>query len=85
LQAEGILKYTHSDSIQCLAYNPVTQQLASGTASDVGLWSPEQKAVAKHKANMLCWPTAAASVVCPASSREAAHGATAHCFNPTHR
>lgn len=49
LQAEGILKYTHNDSIQCLAYNPVSQQLASGTASDFGLWSPEQKSVAKHK------------------------------------
>jgi hypothetical protein len=49
LQAEGILKYTHNDSIQCLAYNPITQQLASGTASDLGLWSPEQKSVAKHK------------------------------------
>ncbi|GFH10763.1 WD_REPEATS_REGION domain-containing protein, partial [Haematococcus lacustris] len=48
-KAEGILKYTHNDSIQCMAYNPVTQQLASGTASDVGLWSPEQKSVAKHK------------------------------------
>lgn len=48
-QAEGILKYTHNDSIQALAYNPVTQQLASGTASDIGLWSPEQKSVAKHK------------------------------------
>lgn len=49
LQAEGILKYTHNDSIQCLAYNPVSQQLASGSASDFGLWSPEQKSVAKHK------------------------------------
>ncbi|KAF8070897.1 5-methyltetrahydropteroyltriglutamate--homocysteine methyltransferase [Scenedesmus sp. PABB004] len=48
--AEGILKYTHNDSIQCLAYNPVTQQLASGTAADFGLWSPEAKSVAKHKA-----------------------------------
>lgn len=53
LQAEGILKYTHSDSIQCLAYNPVSQQLASGTASDFGLWSPEQKSVAKHKVRMV--------------------------------
>lgn len=48
-QAEGILKYTHNESIQCLAYNPVSQQLASGSASDFGLWSPEQKSVAKHK------------------------------------
>lgn len=48
-QAEGILKYSHNDSIQCLAYNPVSHALASGTASDFGLWSPEQKAVSKHK------------------------------------
>eukprot|EP00002_Diphylleia_rotans_P020025 TRINITY_DN3881_c0_g1_i2.p1 TRINITY_DN3881_c0_g1~~TRINITY_DN3881_c0_g1_i2.p1 ORF type:complete len:1192 (+),score=258.09 TRINITY_DN3881_c0_g1_i2:235-3810(+) len=46
---EGILKYSHNDSIQCLAYNPVTAQLASCTATDFGLWSPEQKSVAKHK------------------------------------
>lgn len=49
VQAQGILKYTHNDSIQCLAYNPVSQQLASGTATDFGLWSAEQKSVAKHK------------------------------------
>lgn len=34
---------------QALAYNPLTQHLASGTATDFGLWSPEQKSVAKHK------------------------------------
>ncbi|CAE7418992.1 ift122, partial [Symbiodinium sp. CCMP2456] len=50
-KAEGILKYNHNESIQCLAYNPVTQQLASGTASDLGLWSPEQKSVSKRKVN----------------------------------
>nr|XP_024390508.1 intraflagellar transport protein 122 homolog [Physcomitrium patens] len=73
IKAEGILKYSHGDSIQCLAYNPVTQQagfifapalqhsmpqlaahnyliLASGTATDFGIWSPEQKSVSKHKA-----------------------------------
>eukprot|EP00727_Mastigamoeba_balamuthi_P011662 m51a1_g7118 putative intraflagellar transport protein 122 homolog isoform x2 (1281) ;mRNA; r:111972-117314 len=33
---EGILKYNHNDPIQCLAYNPVTQQLCSCTASDFG-------------------------------------------------
>jgi len=48
-KAEGILKYSHNDAVQALAYNPVTQQLASATASDFGLWSPEQKSVAKHK------------------------------------
>jgi WD40 repeat protein len=58
-KAEGILKYTHNDSIQCLAYNPVSQQLASGTASDFGLWSPEQKSVAKHKVRLLAEAAAA--------------------------
>jgi len=55
-KAEGILKYSHNDSIQCMAYNPVTQQLASGTVGDFGLWSPEQKSVAKHKvpSRILC-------------------------------
>ncbi|XP_042306901.1 intraflagellar transport protein 122 homolog isoform X4 [Sceloporus undulatus] len=46
---EGILKYTHNDSIQCVSYNPVTHQLASCSSSDFGLWSPEQKSVNKHK------------------------------------
>jgi intraflagellar transport protein 122 len=54
-QAEGILKYTHGDSIQCLSYNPVTHQLSSGTAGDLGLWSPEQKAVTKHKVGWVGW------------------------------
>ncbi|RLN15216.1 hypothetical protein BBJ28_00011620 [Nothophytophthora sp. Chile5] len=58
-KAEGILKYTHNESIQRLAYNPQSQCLASCTASDFGLWAPEQKSVAKHKvvAKILaaCW------------------------------
>jgi hypothetical protein len=55
-KGEGKLKYNHNDSIQCLAYNPVSQQLASCTASDFGLWSPEQKSVQKYKvtAKALC-------------------------------
>ena len=48
-QAEGVVKFSHNDSVQVLAYNPFSQQLASGTASDFGLWSPELKHVAKHK------------------------------------
>ena len=52
LQAEGLLKYTHNESIQALAYNSLTQQLASATATDFGLWSPEQKSVSKHKVRM---------------------------------
>ncbi|XP_005387145.1 PREDICTED: intraflagellar transport protein 122 homolog isoform X1 [Chinchilla lanigera] len=48
---EGILKYTHNDSIQCVSYNPVTHQLASCSSGDFGLWSPEQKSVTKHKSS----------------------------------
>jgi intraflagellar transport protein 122 len=44
---QGLLKYTHSSPIQALAYNPVTQHLASGSENDVGLWSPELKSVPK--------------------------------------
>jgi intraflagellar transport protein 122 len=52
----GILKYNHNDPIQCIAYNPVTQQLVSCTATDFGLWSPEQKAVNKKSVSskILC-------------------------------
>uniref|UniRef100_A0A8C1PSC2 IFT122 first beta-propeller domain-containing protein n=1 Tax=Cyprinus carpio TaxID=7962 RepID=A0A8C1PSC2_CYPCA len=49
---EGILKYTHNDSVQCVAYNPVTHQLASCPLGDFGLWSLEQKSVSKHER----WP-----------------------------
>ncbi|PRP80717.1 hypothetical protein PROFUN_11590 [Planoprotostelium fungivorum] len=52
----GILKYNHNEPIQCIAYNPITQQLASCTATDFGLWSPEQKAVNKKgvSSKILC-------------------------------
>ncbi|CAG0893454.1 unnamed protein product [Cyprideis torosa] len=46
---EGILKYSHNDAIQCMAYNPVSHQLASCAISDFGLWSAEQKNVNKTK------------------------------------
>jgi intraflagellar transport protein 122 len=44
---KGLLKYTHASTIQALAYNPVTQQLASASESDFGLWSPELRSVPK--------------------------------------
>jgi len=39
----------HNESVRCMQFNPVTHQLASCTAADFGLWSPEQKSVSKHK------------------------------------
>jgi intraflagellar transport protein 122 len=48
-EGKGFLKFTHNDTIQCLAYNPVNHALASCTSSDFGLWSPEQKKVEKNK------------------------------------
>lgn len=46
---EGILKYSHSDAVQCLTFNPVSHQLASCAVSDFAFWSTEQKAVQKYK------------------------------------
>ncbi|XP_017773799.1 PREDICTED: intraflagellar transport protein 122 homolog [Nicrophorus vespilloides] len=48
---EGLLKYSHSDAVQCLAYNPLSNQLASCALTDFAFWSAEQKAVQKHKIN----------------------------------
>ncbi|KAI8805829.1 WD40-repeat-containing domain protein [Cladochytrium replicatum] len=46
---EGILKYSHNESIQSVSHNPVTGQVLSCSMSDFGLWSGEQKTVTKHK------------------------------------
>ena len=63
-----MVKYNHNDSVQVLAYNPLSQQLASGTASDFGLWSPELKHVAKHKVscrNLSCRNLRCPVLLCP--------------------
>ena len=51
-----MLRYGHGEAVTALSYNPATLQLASGAAADFGLWSPEQKAVTKHKvgSKVLC-------------------------------
>ncbi|KAI5641398.1 hypothetical protein NE865_06436 [Phthorimaea operculella] len=46
---EGVLKYSHSEAIQCLAYNPVTMHLASCAISDFAFWSADVKAVQKYR------------------------------------
>ncbi|CAB1116460.1 unnamed protein product [Ectocarpus sp. CCAP 1310/34] len=59
-KAEGVLKYTHNESIIRLAYSPGTTKLASCTQFDFGLWRQEQKSVVKHKEDgevlaLGCW------------------------------
>ena len=55
-EGKGILKFTHSDSIQVVAYNPVEDLLASCSSSDFGFWSPQEKSIVKHKveSKILC-------------------------------
>ncbi|KAL7754398.1 hypothetical protein RI367_000379 [Sorochytrium milnesiophthora] len=48
-QFEPILRYSHADSVQTLAINAVSGAVCSGTQSDFGLWSAEQKNVIKYK------------------------------------
>jgi len=43
----AILNYSHTDAIQCLAFNPINHTLASCTISDFGFWSADAKAVNK--------------------------------------
>lgn len=58
---QGLLKFTHSSPIQALSYNPVTQQLASASETDFGLWSPEVRSVPKtaltSRALCVAWST----------------------------
>jgi intraflagellar transport protein 122 len=52
----ALLKYYHTDSVQVLTFNPVTNQVLSGTATEIGMWSPEEKAVEKVRVDsrVLC-------------------------------
>lgn len=40
---------SHSEAIQCLAYNPVSMHLASCAISDFAFWSADVKAVQKYR------------------------------------
>lgn len=44
-----LFHFRHGDAIQCVSFNPLSQQLASCSLTDFAIWSPEQKAVQKHK------------------------------------
>jgi intraflagellar transport protein 122 len=44
---EGVLKYSHNDSVQCLSFN--CNGLLASCAGDFAFWSPEQKNVQKYK------------------------------------
>ncbi|KAJ6643007.1 Intraflagellar transport protein 122 like [Pseudolycoriella hygida] len=46
---DGLLKYTHNDSVLCLAFNPVSHALASCSTNDLAFWAADQKAIQKHK------------------------------------
>ena len=50
----GLLKYSHSNKIQCLSFNPVLQSLASCTDNDFGLWQTEEKNVNKYPTKVKC-------------------------------
>ncbi|KAI9223814.1 hypothetical protein BC828DRAFT_402829 [Blastocladiella britannica] len=43
------VKYTHADSVLCLAFSAVSGVLCSGCTAEFGLWNPETKAVSKFK------------------------------------
>lgn len=46
---QGILKYSHNDTIQSISQNPITGVVLTCTGSDFGLYTPDVKAVPKQK------------------------------------
>ncbi|TPX34245.1 hypothetical protein SmJEL517_g03062 [Synchytrium microbalum] len=44
-------KYSHSDSVQTVAFSPASGVILSGSTSEVCLWSAEQKGVTRLKVN----------------------------------
>lgn len=49
LDLVGLLKFTLGDTVQSLAFNPVTHHLLSCSSVDVGLWCGEQSSVVRHR------------------------------------
>lgn len=47
-KGDGIVKYQHSQSVQVVAHNPVSGELASISNVDWGLWSTEKSKVVKR-------------------------------------
>ena len=45
----GTLKFHHETSVQALAFNPVSNVLASCSNADFGLWAPDARKVAKFQ------------------------------------
>ncbi|KAL4432520.1 hypothetical protein ABPG74_013374 [Tetrahymena malaccensis] len=43
------VKYSHTDKVLCLAFNPLTHQIFSGGAQDYALWTPDQQSIEKSK------------------------------------
>ena len=42
-------RYWHGEAVTSMAFSPTSLQLASGSASELGIWSPITKAVTKQK------------------------------------
>ncbi|PIC32819.1 hypothetical protein B9Z55_013017 [Caenorhabditis nigoni] len=51
---EGTLRYSHTDIIQCMVFNPCNQILLTCALNEFGLWSTTNKNVIKQRSNARC-------------------------------